>query len=86
MIAKGKSCNHTGNLARYLLEKRDNETTVLRGTSGTLATDLLGSLQEMEELAKLTDCKNFLYHLSVRPKDGEHFKEEQKGFFRVFRG
>lgn len=77
MIAKGKSCHHVGNLSDYLLRKNENDKVLFHGTEGTLADDLRGSLCEMEDLASLTNCKEFLYHLSVRPKDGETLTPEQ---------
>lgn len=78
MIAKGKRCHHAGNLANYLLEKGENEKVVFHGVQGTVSQDLLGSLKEMEDLAQFSNCKkDFLYSLSVRPKDGESLTPEQ---------
>lgn len=77
MIVKGKSCAHAGNLANYLLRQGKNELVRFHGVEGTLSQDLSGAFLEMAALAELTKCKNYLYHASINPKDGEQLTPEQ---------
>lgn len=77
MILKGKSHPHAGNLGSYLLREGKNELVRFWGTEGTLSQDLKGALREMGALAQLTNCDNYLYHLTINPQHGTELTPEQ---------
>ncbi|MEW5704412.1 MAG: relaxase/mobilization nuclease domain-containing protein [Pseudomonadota bacterium] len=55
-------------LATHLLNAQDNEQVVLAHLRGAIAQDLHGALAEWELQADtLTNCRNYLYSLSINP-------------------
>lgn len=72
MILKGAQRAGTGNLARHLLNDRDNDHVTTLELRGFVSRDLTGALQEMSAVAKATKCKQFMFALSLNPpKDAE---------------
>ena len=67
MIIKGRSRGRSSELAAHLLRTDQNERVELREVNGTVATDLLGALQEMEATAEGTRCRKPFYHASISP-------------------
>lgn len=67
MILKGSQRGNAAQLARHLLNDRDNEHIELHEIRGFMSGDLTGSLQEAEMVAKGTRCTKFLFSLSMSP-------------------
>lgn len=59
------------------MEQRENEGVELKATHGTIAQDIREAFEEMATVAAASQCKNFLYHASINPKEGEHLTPEQ---------
>lgn len=67
MIIKGGSRRRGAQLAAHLLRTDQNEKVELREVRGTVATDLLGALEEIEATALGTRCRKPFYHASISP-------------------
>lgn len=67
MIIKGGSRRRGAQLAAHLLRTDQNEKVELREVRGTIATDLLGALDEIEATATGTRCRKPFYHASISP-------------------
>lgn len=80
MIIKGKSRAAPSSLASYLLQKRGNESVDFKGAFGTVPQELKEALGEMAIIAAASNCKNYLYHASINPPEGEHLTPEQWDF------
>ena len=73
MILKGRARADGGKLAAYLLSTKNEEVRVL-DLRGTIAEErstqgLHQSLNEMNELGKMTRAKSSLFHLAINPSD-----------------
>lgn len=78
MIAKkGRANPSASGLANYLERQDKNEQVIFHGAKGTLSQDIQGALSEMEALKEGTRCHDPLYHVSLRPREGEHLTREQ---------
>ncbi len=71
MILKGSQRGHGGELARHLMNARDNEHVELHEVRGFACDDLLGALLEAEAIAKGTRCTQPLFSLSLNPPQNE---------------
>ncbi|MEE9454628.1 MAG: relaxase [Paracoccaceae bacterium] len=71
MIFKGNERSHGKELAKHLLNARDNEHVELHDLRGFVADDLHGAMQECEAVARGTRCKNHLFSLSLNPPENE---------------
>lgn len=72
MILKGSQRGGAGQLAAHLLNMIDNDHIELQDVRGFAADDLAGALDEAQAVAKGTNCKQFLFSLSLNPpKDAE---------------
>ncbi|MFD2741690.1 relaxase/mobilization nuclease domain-containing protein [Sulfitobacter aestuarii] len=71
MILKGNERGHGKELAKHLLNVRDNEHVELHDLRGYAADDLAGAMQESEAIARGTRCKNHLFSLSLNPPEHE---------------
>jgi hypothetical protein len=67
MILKGSQRGGAGQLARHLLNERDNEHVTVRQLRGFMAGDLEGALAETQAIARGTKCRQFLFSLSFNP-------------------
>lgn len=67
MIVKGGSRAGAADLAKHLLRRDTNEQVELVETRGTIASDLLGALAEMEAVSAGTRCRRPLYHANIDP-------------------
>lgn len=56
---------------------RENESVNFKGALGTVPQELKAALEEMAIIAEASRCKNFLYHASINPPEGEHLTPEQ---------
>lgn len=79
MILNGNQRGNAANLARHLMNARDNEHVELHELRGFISDDLHGAMQESEAIAKGTRCQKHLFSLSLNPPDHadvppEHFE------------
>ncbi|QIK41058.1 relaxase/mobilization nuclease domain-containing protein [Pontivivens nitratireducens] len=72
MILKASERANAANLARHLMNTRDNEHVELHELSGFAADTLHSALQEVQAIAKGTRCKNFLFSVSLSPPETEN--------------
>jgi len=69
MILHGNERGFGAELAQHLMNARDNEHVTLHAIDGFISGDLLGAFAESEALSKATQCRNYLYSLSLNPPD-----------------
>ena len=78
MIIKGNEHDNAGNLARYLLTAKENETPFVMELRDTASDDLTDTLTDWEAIGR---CKSkgekILYHAHIRLCDGETLHETQ---------
>lgn len=67
MILKGSQRSGARPLAEHLLNDRDNDHVSVIGMRGFVADDLTGALLEAQAIAKGTQCKQYLFSLSLNP-------------------
>ncbi len=72
MILKGSQRGNAAQLARHLLNDKDNEHIALHEVRGFLSEDLANALAEADAIAKGTRCKQFLFSLSLSPPEIEN--------------
>ena len=72
MILKGSQRGNAAQLARHLLNDKDNEHIALHEVRGFLSGDLANALAEADAIAKGTRCKQFLFSLSLSPPETEN--------------
>lgn len=77
MIIKGKSRGGAASLAKHLNNAEKNERVTLGGLRGVLSDTLEGALQEMQDIASGTRCKNGMYHAQVSPDPTETMTPEK---------
>lgn len=70
MILKGSQRGNAAQLARHLLNLRENEHVELHELRGFSSDGLLDALNEAEAIAKGTRCKQCLFSLSLSPPPG----------------
>lgn len=67
MILKGSQRGGDRQLAAHLLNAQDNDHVTLHELRGFIADDLRGALAEAHAVSKATQCKQFLFSLSLNP-------------------
>jgi hypothetical protein len=67
VILKGSQRSGARHLAAHLLNDRDNDHVAVIGMRGFVADDLHGALLEAQAIAKGTQCKQYLFSLSLNP-------------------
>ncbi|WP_439629952.1 relaxase/mobilization nuclease domain-containing protein [Shinella sp.] len=67
MILKGSQRGGALNLARHLLNTRDNDHVTVHAVEGFIAADVTGALMEMYALSRATKCRQFMFSLSLSP-------------------
>lgn len=73
MILKGSQRGNVAQLAKHLMNMRDNEHVDLHELRGFMNEDELhAALQEAEAIAKGTRCKQHMFSLSLNPPEGVH--------------
>lgn len=71
MILVGSQRGGAGALARHLLNDRDNDHVEVLELRGFVSEDLEGALKEIQAVSLGTQCRQFLFSLSLNPpKDG----------------
>lgn len=71
MILKGSERKNAAELARHLMNDRDNDHVELHQVRGFLSDDLAGALMEADAVSQGTRCRNFLFSLSLNPPEKE---------------
>ena len=76
MILKGSQRAGAKQLAAHLLNDRDNDHVTVLELKGFVAEDLHGALREAEAVSKATQCKQYLFSLSLNPPQSAVAGEE----------
>lgn len=71
MILKGSQRGGGQNLAVHLLRLDDNEHMELHELRGFMADDLKGAFKEAEGISRATQCRQYLFSLSLSPPEQE---------------
>lgn len=71
MILEGNARGHGAELARHLMNARDNEHVTVHAIDGFVADELAGAFAEIEALAQATQCQKYLFSLSLNPPPNE---------------
>lgn len=71
MILKGSQRGSATQLARHLMNMRENEHVELHELRGFSCDRLIDALSEAEAIAKGTRCKQFMFSLSLNPPPDE---------------
>ena len=77
MILEGNERGNGAELARHLMNARDNEHVTVHAVDGFIADDLFGAFAEAEAIAGATQCTNYLFSLSLNPPINAMVKEEE---------
>ncbi|MGH1375815.1 MAG: relaxase/mobilization nuclease domain-containing protein [Alphaproteobacteria bacterium] len=67
MILEGNQRGGGRQMALHLLNTHDNEHVEVHEISGFLADDVLGAFNEIHAISKGTQCKQYMYSLSLNP-------------------
>lgn len=70
MILKGSQRGGAKALALHLLNEADNDHVEVHSVSGFMCSDVEGALQEIQAIARGTNCKQFMFSLSLSPPLG----------------
>ncbi|MEP1577193.1 AAA family ATPase [Roseibium album] len=71
MILEGNERGYGAELARHLLNPRDNDHVTVHAIEGFVADDLLGAFAEAEAISGATQCTKYLFSLSLNPPPNE---------------
>ena len=71
MILKGNQRGGGQQMALHLLNERDNDHVTVHQIRGFVSDNVLGALNEAHALSKGTQCKQFMYSLSLNPPQDE---------------
>ena len=82
MVINGASRRNVRFWVKHLQNDAKNDRAELREVHGLAADNLADALHEMEDDARQTRCKNFMYQANFNPAPGEHLNEHQ--WDRVF--
>ncbi|MGJ8530377.1 hypothetical protein [Maritalea sp.] len=77
MILKGNERGYGAELARHLVNARDNDHVSLHSLEGFIADDLFGAFAEAEAISQATQCQKFLFSLSLNPPPDAKVTVEQ---------
>ncbi|MEO1721551.1 MAG: AAA family ATPase [Pseudomonadota bacterium] len=67
MILEGNERGFGAELARHLLNPRDNDHVTVHAIEGFVADDLAGAFAEAEAISQATQCQKYLFSLSLNP-------------------
>lgn len=70
MILEGNERGFGAELARHLLNQRDNEHVTVHAIDGFVANDLAGAFAETAAVSQATQCRKYLFSLSLNPPPG----------------
>ncbi len=67
MILIGNQRGGAKNLALHLMNERDNDHVEVHQIRGFVSQNIMGALNEAYGVSRGTQCKQFLYSLSLNP-------------------
>ncbi len=67
MILEGNARGYGAELARHLLNSVDNDHVSVHMLDGFIADDLVGAFAEAEAISQATQCRKYLFSLSLNP-------------------
>ncbi|MEM7188160.1 MAG: AAA family ATPase [Pseudomonadota bacterium] len=67
MILEGNVRGFGAELARHLMNPRDNDHVTVHAVEGFVADDLFGAFAEAEAISQATQCRKYLFSLSLNP-------------------
>ena len=67
MILKASQRSGAAQLSAHLLNDRDNDHITVAELRGFVADDLTGALQEVYAISNATQCKQYLFSMSLNP-------------------
>lgn len=67
MILKGSQRAGASSLAAHLMNERDNDHVTLLELRGFISDNLSGALSETHAISRATNCKQFMFSLSLNP-------------------
>lgn len=70
MILEGNERGYGPELARHLLNPRDNDHVTVHAMECFVADDLFGAFAEAEAISNATQCQKYLFSLSLNPPVG----------------
>ncbi len=76
MILKGSQRAGASNLSNHLMNDRDNDHVSLLELRGFISSDLHGALTETYAISRATQCKQFMFSLSLNPPKDHNATEE----------
>lgn len=76
MIFKGSQRSGGANLAAHLMNMDDNEHVRLHELRGFAADDLRGAFKEAEAISRGTNCRQYLFSLSLSPPESASVGED----------
>src|ERR1019366_8407318 len=82
MIPKGNQRGGGQQLAAHLMNDFDNDRVEVANVRGAVARDLSGAFAEWQAEAKTTNCRKYLYSLSLNPdqRQGKLTREQYLDF------
>lgn len=85
MVINGASRRNVGFWVKHLQNDAKNDRAELHEVRGLAADNLADALHEMQDDARDTRCKNFMYQANFNPCAHEHFTEQQwERAFEIF--
>lgn len=76
MILKGSQRGGAIQLARHLMNERDNDHISMHQMRGFVADNLVGAFKEIEAISRGTRCRQYLFSLSLNPPELENAPPE----------
>lgn len=76
MILKGSQRGGSKQLGLHLLKTEENEHVEVHEVRGFLSDDVMGAMQEAYAVSKGTQCKQFLFSVSLNPPETENVRIE----------
>ncbi len=76
MILEGNERGSGAELARHLLNPRDNDHVTIHAMHGFVADDLFGAFSEAEAISGGTQCQKYLFSLSLNPPPDQNVTVE----------
>lgn len=77
MILEGNERAYGAELARHLMNPRDNDHVTVHSIEGFVADDLFGAFAEAEAISGATKCQKYLFSLSLNPPPSESVSVDQ---------
>lgn len=76
MILEGNQRGGAASMANHLLNSHENEHVEVHEVSGFASHDVFGALQEIHAVSKATQCRQFMFSMSLNPPQNEEVPVE----------